>query len=166
VFADQVKVYLDRAGVERSNRAPEAAPTPARPGGPIMAAVEENVPDVDEFDDSMTFEDLVFETPGSDQAPAPAPIPVTEPPVVMKPPTPFARPDKRVEPAVLKSWESEFSSESPATAPPLWRAGNDHSDMAPVVISRPVPSGVAFDPNDARYAPLFRRLDDLAAQHA
>jgi CheY-like chemotaxis protein len=168
VFADQVKVYLDRAGVERSNRAPEAAPTPAKPGGPIMAAAEENVPDVDEFDDSMTFEDLVFETPGTDQAPAPAPVPATEPPVVMKPPTPFARPEKRVEPVVLESWESELGLESaPATAPPLWRGGNDnHSGTAPAMVSRHGQAGVSFDPNDARYAPLFRRLDDLAAQHA
>jgi CheY-like chemotaxis protein len=167
VFADQVKVYLDRAGVERSNRGPGAEPTPATLGGPIMAASEESAPDVEEFEDSMTFEDLVFETPGSNQAPAPPPVPVSEPPVVMKAPTPFARPEKRVEPAVLKSWEAELGLESSPPAPPLWRVGNDtQSDTAPAMMSRPVPSGVSFDPNDARYAPLFRRLDDLAAQHA
>jgi hypothetical protein len=138
------------------------------PGRAIMASAEESAPDVDEFDESMTFEDLVFETPGSDQAPAPAPVPVAEPPVVMKAPTPFARPEKRVEPAVLKSWEAELGLDSsPATAPPLWRVGHDkQADTAPAMVSRPVPSGVSFDPNDARYAPLFRRLDDLAAQHA
>jgi len=167
VFADQVKVYLDRAGVERSNRVP-AVPAPVAPGAPIMASAEESVPDVEEFDSEMTFEDLVFETPGSDQAPAPSPVPVSEPPVVMKAPTPFARPEKRVEPAVLKSWESELGLDSSGTsAQPLWRVGNDsQSDTAPALKSRPVPSGVSFDPNDARYAPLFRRLDDLAAQHA
>ena len=167
VFADQVKVYLDRAGAERSNRAPEAA-EPVTPGAPIMASAEESAPDVDEFDSEMTFEDLVFETPGSDQAPAPAPVPVSEPPVVMKAPTPFARPEKRVEPAVLKAWETELGVESSGTgAQPLWRVGNDNQiDTAPVMMSRPVPSGVSFDPNDARYAPLFRRLDELAAQHA
>ena len=168
VFADQVKVYLDRAGVERSNRAPDAAPMPTTLGGPVMASAEESAPDVDEFDESMTFEDLVFETPGSDQAPAPAPVPVAEPPVVMKVPTPFARPEKRVEPAVLKSWEAELGLDSsPATAPPLWRVGHDHqTDTASATMSRPASSGVSFDPNDARYAPLFRRLDELAAQHA
>jgi CheY-like chemotaxis protein len=168
VFADQVKVYLDRAGVERSNRASEADAMPATLGGPIVTAAEESTPDVEEFDDSMTFEDLVFETPGSEQAPSPAPVPVSEPPVVMKPPTPFARPEKRVEPAVLKSWETELGLDSsPATAPPLWRVGQDHhADTGPAMMPRPVPSGMSFDPSDARYAPLFRRLDDLAAQHA
>jgi CheY-like chemotaxis protein len=169
VFADQVKVYLDRAAVERSHREPaEAAAAPTVTAAKKMASAEERVPEVEEFDDAMTFEDLVFETPGSDQPPAPAPVPVAEPPVVMKTPTPFARPEKRVEPAVLRSREPELSVESSTkTAPPLWRVGQDRQpDSVPAKASRPVPSDVSFDPNDTRYAPLFRRLDELAAQHA
>jgi hypothetical protein len=164
VFADQVKVYLDRAGDERSNREPE----PTRPvAAPVMASAEEATPDIEEFDDAMTFEDLVFETPSNTQVPVPAPVPVAEPPAVMKVPTPFARPEKRVEPAVLKSWESELGLDSsPATAPPLWRVGSDgQADASSAKVSRPASSDVSFDPSDARYAPLFRRLDDLAAQH-
>jgi CheY-like chemotaxis protein len=163
VFADQVKVYLERSGAERSTRErPAAAPTIV----PVMASAEESTPEVEEFDDAMTFEDLVFDpTPGKDPIPTPTPVPVAEPPVVMKTPTPFARPEKRVDPAVLRNWESELGLESSAspTAPPLWRIGSEGND-APVV-SRPVPTG-SFDPNDARYSPLFRRLDELATQHA
>ena len=130
-------------------------------------ASEETSPEVEEFDDAMTFEDLVFDpSPASEQA-APVPVPVAEPPVVMKAPTPFARPEKRVEPAVLKSWEAELGLESsPAAAQPLWRVGTENQPEAtPAMASRSMPSGLTFDPNDARYAPLFRRLDELAAQH-
>ena len=171
VFADQIKVYLERAGTERSTVEPAVAP-PAQASKKTAPAVEvfaseETSPEVEEFDDAMTFEDLVFD-PSPASEPSPAPVPVAEPPVVMKAPTPFARPEKRVEPAVLKAWETELGLESsPAASQPLWRVGNENQpDTAPAVVSRSVPSGLSFDPNDARYAPLFRRLDELAAQHA
>ena len=164
VFADQVKVYLDRAGVERSTREPQKKAAP--PVASIVTSAEESVPPVEEFDDAMTFEDLVFDpSPASEPTPAPVPVPVAEPPVVMRTPTPFARPEKRVDPAVLRSWESELGLESSAatSATPLWRSETP-SDLAPAV--RTAPSEHSFDPGDARYAPLFRRLDDLVAQHA
>lgn len=172
VFAEQVRVYLDRAATERSDRAhAEPAPAPAPPPAPVpapaplsvvepmAAAAEESTPETEEFDD-MTFEDLVFEPGPNDPAPAPAPLPVAEPPMTMRTPTAFARPEKRVDPVVLRSWEEELGLDaaSPA-APPLWRAGGE---PAP----RPAGSAAgesAFDPNDSRYAALFRRLDDLAA---
>ena len=166
VFADQVKVYLDRAGSERSSREPQVK-TPA-PVVQLVTAPEEVAP-VDEFDDSMTFDDLVFDPSPTDDAPAPAPVPVAEPPVVMKTPTPFARPEKRIDPTTLKSWESELGLDSaPVTAPPLWRV-DGASDAMPIpapAATRAASSEFAFDPGDMRYAPLFRRLDDLAAQHA
>jgi CheY-like chemotaxis protein len=166
VFGDQVKVYLDRAALDRPHQESE----PEAPVDAGMAfASEETSSDVEEFDEAMTFEDLVFDpSPATEPSPAPVPVPVAEPPVVMKAPTPFARPEKRVEPAVLKSREAEPGLEQPvAASQPLWRGGNEHQpETAPVMVSRSVPSGLSFDPNDARYAPLFRRLDELAAHHA
>ena len=167
VFADQVRVYLDRADVERSSRVqPEPAAhaqsetTPA----PVMAATEDAAPDVEEFDEAMTFDDLVFEAPASDPAPAQAPVPVAEPPVTMRTPTPFARPEKRVDPAVLRSWESELGLESSPAATPLWRV---HQETSADTSTDEAPAGAAsFNPADARYAPLFRRLDELAVLHA
>ena len=169
VFADQVKVYLDRAGAERSNRDESQEPEPvmAPPAPALVTAAEETAPEIDEFDDSMTFEDLVFDpSPAGEQVPNPAPVPVSEPPVVMRAPTPFARPDKRVDSATLRSLEAELGLETSTTsAPPLWRvAGEAHGVSVPGLASFAA-SDVAFDPNDTRYAPLFRRLDELAAQH-
>ena len=169
VFADQVKVYLDRAGANRTDRdvlredAPAMRPAVTAPA--MSAGADESAPDVEEFDDTMTFEDLVFEPgPSTDPQPSPSPVPVSEPPVVMKAPTPFARPEKRVDPAVLRSWESELGLDSSPAAAPLWRVNTD--SQAGVTASRPVRTEVSFNPNDARYAALFRRLDDLAAaQH-
>jgi CheY-like chemotaxis protein len=165
VFADQVKVYLDRSGDERPTR---EKPQPAAVVIPMTAAAEESAPEVEEFDEAMTFEDLVFDpSPASEPQPLPTPVPVSEPPAVMKGPRAVARADKRVDSAVLKSWEAELgleSSDSP-TAPPLWRLGNESSHDGPPAVSRQVEPG-AFIPTDARYAPLFRRLDELAAQHA
>jgi CheY-like chemotaxis protein len=166
VFADQIRVYLDRAGSERSSRAPvepvEKAPAP-KPTPPL-AASEEKAPDVEEFDEAVTFDDLVFDPTPSEPMPAPAPVPVAEPPVVMKAPTPFARPERRVEPAVMRSWETELGLDATsATAPPLWSVGNDARESHGASFST---NGLSFDPADARYAPLFRRLDEVAGLHA
>ena len=174
VFADQIRVYLDRAGSERTSRTP-VPPAPAK--APIAAAPEESAPEVEELDEAVTFDDLVFDPAPSDPAPAPAPVPVSEPPVVMRPPTPFARPEKRVEPEVLRSWEAELGLESdvPVAAPtpappaanakPLWKAG--HGDATPIAHAATVRTAdLEFDPKDARYAALFRRLDEVAALHA
>jgi CheY-like chemotaxis protein len=164
MFAEQIRVYLDRAGSERSSRTPAAAPAT-----PIAAAPEDNGAEVEELDEEMTFEDLVFDPRPGDPAPAPAPVPVAERPVVMRAPTPFTRPEKRVEPAVLRSWEAELGLEStPASGPaptPLWKVG--HAEITPAVAPATLPSGdLAFDPADARYAALYRRLDEVAGMHA
>jgi CheY-like chemotaxis protein len=161
VFADQIRVYLDRAGSERTSR---VAPHPAADEPVIVAATDDKAPEIDEFEDAVTFDDLVFEPGPTEPAPAPVQVPVAEPPVVMRTPTPFARPDKRVEPAVLRSWEAELGLEATPTAPPLWRATTGHhdADVAPSASS----TGLTFDPADVRYAPLFRRLDELAGLHA
>jgi CheY-like chemotaxis protein len=175
VFADQVKVYLDRAGVERSAREAQDAEvsnvvpmtTPAATPSPkpeVMASPEESAADVEEFDDAMTFEDLVFDPPPASE-PGPSPAPVPEPPAAMKGPRPVARAEKRVDPAVLRSWETELGLESTtvATAPPLWRITTEAASDAPGPRATSFDAG--FDAADARYAPLFRRLDELAAQH-
>ena len=165
VFADQIRVYLDRAGVERSNRVQPGVPERE----PMIAAAEESGPELDDFDETVTFDDLVFDpNPAGDPAPLPSPVPVPEPPAVMRTPTPFARPEKRVDPVTLKSWESELGIEAaPTTAPPLWRADHDHvpDAVVPARASRPM-AELSFDPTDPRYAPLFRRLDELASLHA
>jgi len=161
VFAEQVMVYLDRAGTERPGRPSEAA-RPVAPA-PMMAA--EEPADVEEFDEAITFDDLVFETPSNEQAPMPVPMPVSEPPVVMKAPTPFARPDKRVDPITLRGWEEELGLDATTPAAPRRRAGGDsHTETTSTLGARSGASELAFDPADARYAPLFRRLDELA-QH-
>jgi CheY-like chemotaxis protein len=162
VFAEQVRVYLDRAGVDRSSRVqPEPSETV-----PVIAAAEDDAPELDDFDEAVTFDDLVFDpNPGSDSAPAPAPVPVPEPPVVMRMPTPFARPDKRVDSTMARSREAEPVSEAtPTTAPPLWRVDSNRPEDATPPATQA--AELSFDPDDARYAPLFRRLDELAAQHA
>jgi len=166
VFADQIRVYLDRAGSERSSRTPvepvETAPSP-KPA-PALAASEDTTPDIEEFDEAVTFDDLVFDPAPSEPMPAPAPVPVAEPPVVMKAPTPFARPERRVEPAVMRSWETELGLDATsATAPPLWSVGTDALESNGASFST---HGLAFDPADARYAPLFRRLDEVAGLNA
>jgi CheY-like chemotaxis protein len=169
VFADQIRVYLDRAGAERSTRTPaepKAAPEPVADVTTI-AAQEETTPDGDEFDADVTFDDLVFDPAPNEPAPAPAPTPMTEPPVVMRAPTPFARPDKRVEPGVLRSWEAELGLEPTATtSAPLWRASNDHAGAIVQTPSQRSTDGLSFDPGDSRYAPLFSRLEEVAGLHA
>jgi len=169
VFADQIRVYLDRAGAERSTRT--AAEPPAAPvavaAATALAAQEETTPDVDEFDADVTFDDLVFDPAPNEPAPAPAPTPVSEPPVVMRAPTPFARPEKRVEPAVLRSWEAELGLEPTASASaPLWRAANDHAGAVVQTPSQGSTDGLSFDPGDTRYAALFSRLEEVASLHA
>jgi CheY-like chemotaxis protein len=170
VFAEQIRVYLDRAGSERSSRtpaepqeqtpAPVPAPTPTLP----LAASEDQAPEVEEFDEAVTFDDLVFDPTPGDPAPVSTPVPVAEPPVVMKAPTPFARPERRIEAAVLRSWETELGLDTASTAaPPLWSVSNETRESSNAGLS---PDGLAFDPADARYAPLFRRLDDVAGLHA
>jgi CheY-like chemotaxis protein len=171
MFADQIRVYLDRAGSERTSRTPGPS---ASEQAPIAAAPEEAAPEVEELDEAVTFDDLVFDPGPSEPAPAPAPVPVSEPPVVMRQPTPFARPDKRVEPEVLRSWEEELGLEAtvpvvaapatpnPVAAKPLWKVG--HADATPIVPTVTVPTAdLAFDPQDTRYAALFRRLDEVAS---
>jgi CheY-like chemotaxis protein len=165
VFADQIRVYLDRAGSERSSRTPvepvEKAPAP-KPTPPLAASDDQ--PDVEEFDEAVTFDDLVFDPTPGDPGPVPAPVPVAEPPVVMKAPTPFARPERRVEPAALRAWETELGLEAAsAAAPPLWSVGNETHESGSAGVSA---DALGFDPADARYAPLFRRLDEIAGLHA
>jgi hypothetical protein len=95
-------------------------------------------------------------------------VPVAEPPAIMRAPTPFARPEplarpeKRVEPAVLRSWEAELGLE--ANPSPLWRAGHDGAEPGATPAGTS-PDGLVFDPADTRYAPLFRRLEDIIALH-
>jgi len=163
VFAEQVMVYLDRAGTERPGRGSE--PTrPVHPGSMMTSAEEPS--DVDEFDETITFDDLVFETPSTEQAPVPVPVPVSDPPLAMRAPTPFARPEKRVDPTTLRGWEEELGLDAAATpVAPLRRVGADsHIETTSTLGARSGGSELAFDPADARYAPLFRRLDELA-QH-
>jgi CheY-like chemotaxis protein len=174
VFADQIRVYLDRVDSDRSSRvtATPAAPTVDLPSevSMVAAASEEQAPDMEPFDEAVTFDDLVFDPSPSEPAPATAPVPVSEPPVVMRAPTPFARPDKRVEPAVLRSWESELGLDTAPPASPLWRASTEVVTDAPAAPRAAAPrvssDGLVFDPADARYAPLFRRLDEIAGLHA
>lgn len=161
VFADQIRVYLDRAGTQRSSRAttePGAAPQP--PEEAVSLAQDEKAPEMEEFDVDVTFDDLVFEQPSEPAVPAPQ-VPVAEPPAVMKMPTPFARPEKRVETSVMRSWEAELGLE--ANPSPLWRAGHDNAATDEAARSS---DGLVFDPTDSRYAPLFRRLEDVIALHA
>ena len=169
VFADQIRVYLDRAGAERSTRTaaePQAAPEPAA-DVPTIVAQEESTPDVDEFDADVTFDDLVFDPSPNEPAPAPAPAPMNEPPTVMRAPTPFARPEKRVEASTLRSWEAELGLEPSATASaPLWRASNDHGGAIVPTPSQGSSNGLSFDPGDTRYAPIFTRLAEVVSQHA
>jgi CheY-like chemotaxis protein len=177
VFADQIRVYLDRVDTDRSSRVtpapmPVAAPEPIAETPVVLAAADERAPELPDFDEAVTFDDLVFD-PSPEPEPAPAPVPVAEPPVVMRAPTPFARPDKRVESPAPRSRDAEFNVESaPAAAAPLWRAAPDAVTESPLVATRafsaPVVSGdgLVFDPADTRYAPLFRRLDEIAGLHA
>ena len=74
---------------------------------------------------------------------------------------------RRVEPAVLRSWEAELGLEPTATASaPLWRAANDHGGAVVQTPSQGSPDGLSFDPGDRRYAPLFSRLEEVAGLHA
>lgn len=169
VFADQIRVYLERAGTERSTRTaaePQTKPE-AIADGPTLAAQDETAPDGDDFDADVTFDDLVFDPAPNEPAPSPAPAPMTEPPTAMRAPTPFARPDKRVEPNVLRSWEAELGLEPTATtSAPLWRASNDHGGAIVQTASQGSTDGLSFDPGDSRYAPLFSRLEQVAGLHA
>jgi len=170
VFADQIRVYLDRVDTDRSSRvvaAPAPIPEPVIDTPIAMATPDESTPDVEEFEEAVTFDDLVFDPSPSEPPPATVQVPVSEPPVVMRAPTPFARPEKRVEAAVLRSWEAELGLEStPAAAAPLWRTATDGVTDSPVLPARVSSDGLAFDPADGRYVPLFRRLDEVAGLHA
>ena len=168
MFAEQIRVYLDRADTDRSSRtAAEPAPAaePVTEAAPIVAQ-EEASPDGEEFDVDVTFDDLVFDPAPNEPAPLPAPVPVADPPLAMRAPTPFTRPEKRVEPAVLRTWEAELGLEPTASnSAPLWRAANDHAASI-VPTAHASANGLAFDPGDARYAPLFRRLEEVSGLHA
>jgi CheY-like chemotaxis protein len=74
VFADQIRVYLDRVDSDRSTRvtASGAAQTVDLPSevSIVAAASDEQVPDMEPFDEAVTFDDLVF-----DPSPRPRPYP-------------------------------------------------------------------------------------------
>jgi hypothetical protein len=73
----------------------------------------------------------------------------------------------RVDPGQLRDWESELGLDAaPATAPPLWRvAQHAHfpSDGATSDAATPSAPAARFDASHPRFAPLFRRLEELAA---
>ena len=149
VFAEQVRVYLERATNERATR--------------IMSPT-------DDLEETITFDDLVIEEPNTDVEPAP--VPVHEPPSSPTPaPVPvqrFEAPAPRVDPAVMREWETELGLESATPAPPLWRV-NQNPAVTLAAVPSPEPQRQfrkhhsGFDASLPRYAPLLKRLDELAA---
>ena len=154
VFAEQVRVYLERATNERATR--------------IMSPT-------DDLEETITFDDLVIEEPNTDIEPAP--VPVHEPPsgptpVPVVPVQRFEAPaPTRVDPAVMREWETELGLENATPAPPLWRV-NQNPGVTLAAVPSPEPQRQfrkhqsGFDASLPKYAPLLKRLDELAAAHA
>jgi len=185
VFADQVKIYLERAAAEQQARtdlvpdAPIVAETHITHGTaveiePIAAAeesavtlpLEEPVAPIDESAAEDTYDEwLPVEL---------SPLSESEPPSA-----PLAAPD----PSQARALEAEFGLVAvPGHAPQLWRVGLEEPpapDPAPTFrtaapmrrrprAARPAPpidDWAYFDPTQSGFKALIRRLDEIAAQY-
>lgn len=159
VFADQIKVYLDRAATDRSARqVPDAAPASqsAERSIDILAAGDGKPPAAD-FDfeeislDSLVLEPLFIEPPEASQPARPEPK--------AEPPAPAA-PDPR-DASAVRTLERELGvgGTSGPKAPALWRVAEGHAEA-------PQDEWALFDPSQTRFKALVRRLDEIVAQHA
>jgi hypothetical protein len=180
VFADQVKIYLERAATERAAAEQQMAPEAVR-----------ETPPAEEMADSDSTTDVVV----SAIAPVvvtdtyeewlPVELPPIEPPPVEPPPVKLPPPD----PVQTRALEAEFGlGPVPGHVPQLWRVATGATDPieesrpespAPVFLSAtptrkrtrtPKPSPALndwayFDPTQTGFKALIRRLDEIAAQY-
>lgn len=169
VFADQIKVYLDRAASERSARK-----EPGRPAAPVeepaievVASDDDEETPKEEFDfeeislDSLVLEPLFIDPP-SPAAPAPSePAPQTK---VKADPAP--RNEQPRDTTATRTWEKELGLGGSPTSPALWRVAQGLPDAPPADEVRGHDDWAYFDPSQTRFKALVRRLDEIVAQHA
>ncbi len=138
VFAEQIKIYLQRAAVERRAQASEAAARAMNAAPP--AAHDTAAPAADDLSSLMMSADELdvdsLELP-SIPPPAPAPAPVAAPVAATAAPardksvksdastTPKAKPPSRTPSAI----ESELLVTPPASGPPLWKVTESIEDF-------------------------------------
>ena len=162
VFAEQIKVYLDRAGAERRGRTPAATASPAT----VNAAPDKDDLDFEEISlDSLVLEPLFIESPAEPPAaelPRPE-IRIPDPPRPEK-----ARPP--VDTAAMRGWEKELGlGRGHNGSPALWRVTEGLPDEPADDDVLPAPPASEdwqrFDPSQARFQALLRRLDAVIEQH-
>lgn len=171
VFADQIKVYLDRAAAERSARKePDRAAAPAEtPAIEAVASKDEEDAIKQDFEfeeislDSLVLEPLFIDPP----APAPAadrpeqPVSETRAKADATP-----RKEKPRDPSATKAWEKELGLGGSPTSPALWRVAEGLPDAPPADDVPGHDDWAYFDPSQTRFKALVRRLDEIVAQHA
>lgn len=119
VFADQMKVYLERAAGERPARMAQVS-APAPPPLVAVAPQEEEEESI-ELDEILSLDDLVIEGPSFDRAPATEPPPPVAPPArSVAPPPPVAPPVRSVAPPAPPIAPAVRSvAPAPPVAPPV-----------------------------------------------
>jgi CheY-like chemotaxis protein len=127
VFAEQIKIYLQRAAVERRAQASEAAAR-AMAAGPTAATSVSASDDLSSFmvsADELDVDSLELTT----ILPLPDPDPVPAPPLV-KPAEPVRKAAKPAAPAPPSAVETELGLVTPpASGPPLWKVTESVEDF-------------------------------------
>ena len=179
IFAEQIKIYLQRASVERRAQASEAAARAT--ARPTETAGESTTDSLSAFmvgADELDVDSLELQSFDPPVAAAPEAAPAAEPQ------------DWNTSPQPVASAEGEESGlvTPPPAGPPLWRASDamesvsvrDTTSASPVKASgdanRPAPrprrtppqpdEWAYFDPSQAPIKALIRRLDEIAGSAA
>jgi len=177
IFADQIKIYLQRASVERRAQASEAA---ARATARPAASADESTGDdlsafmvgADELDvDSLELQSI--EPPA-----ATAPEPAYTPAAYAAAPSEESQGHWSPEPQPVSSATEEETGllTPPPAGPPLWRTDAVASSSGNGESARPAPrprrsppqpdEWAYFDPSQSAIRALIRRLDEIAGSAA
>jgi CheY-like chemotaxis protein len=178
VFAEQIKVYLDRAAADRKGRGQAPGPTPAAPPSPplqVAGASSDDDLDFEEISlDSLVLEPLFTESPTDPEPPADPPQPDAIAGSAPRTPAYVQAAVTRTaarNPTSVRTWEKELGlGHAPGGSPALWRVTEGLPDDLPGD-ERVPPVAVdgewqVFDPSQPRFRALIRRLDEIVAEHA
>ncbi len=192
VFAEQIRIYLQRASVERRAQASEAAARAMATARPAATADESPADDLSAFmvgADELDVDSLELESIEPPVTTAPEPAPIQD--------TLTAAPAASPSDESHGSWDSQSATRAtdeesglvtpPPAGPPLWRAPDStdgfskdatgaSTSKASAESARPAPrprttppqpdEWTYFDPSQGVFKALIRRLDEIAGSAA